>query len=97
MKVQGQGGGHVSAAHCIHRAPVQYTNKKWNKIFLKYKESQSGAVAKSYMRKYLVIYSMMTCEAASHIWLSNRSTLDFLLYEEIFLFFFISVENNIAV
>jgi hypothetical protein len=28
-----------------------YTDKKENQIFLKYKEIQSGAVAKSYMRK----------------------------------------------
>ncbi len=54
-----------------------------------------GAVAKSYMRKgflifeemrkYLVLYE----EAVSHIWLCNRSLLDFLIFEEIF-FFFIS-------
>ncbi len=37
------------------------------------------------MRKYLVIYE----EAVSHIWLCNRSNLDFLIYEKIFLFFFI--------
>jgi hypothetical protein len=30
---------------------VMYTDKKENKIFLIYKEIQSGAVAKSYMRK----------------------------------------------
>jgi hypothetical protein len=50
-----------------------HTDKKENKIFLIYKEIQSGAVAKSYMRKgfliyeemhkYLVIYE----EAVSHI------------------------------
>ncbi len=56
-----------------------------------------GVVAKSYMRKdflkyeemrkYLVIYE----EAVSHIWLCNCSLLDFLIYEENFVFFFISV------
>jgi hypothetical protein len=35
---------------------VQYTNKKGNKIFLTYKETQTGAVAKSYMRKGFLIY-----------------------------------------
>jgi hypothetical protein len=32
------------------------TDKKENQIFLKYKEIQSGAVAKSYMRKSFLIY-----------------------------------------
>jgi hypothetical protein len=52
---------------------VGYTDKKENKIFLIYKEIQSGAVANSYMRKgfrineemhkYFPIYE----EAVSHI------------------------------
>ncbi len=52
---------------------IQYTDKKGNEIFLIYKESQMGSVAKSYnrkgfliyeeMRKYLTIYE----EAISHI------------------------------
>jgi hypothetical protein len=33
-----------------------YTDKKGNKIFLIYREIQSGAVAKSYMRKGFLIY-----------------------------------------
>jgi hypothetical protein len=33
-----------------------YTDKKENLIFLIYKEIQSGAVAKSYMRKGFLIY-----------------------------------------
>jgi hypothetical protein len=36
-----------------------YTNKKENKIFLKYKDIQKGAVAKSYMRKGFLIYEEM--------------------------------------
>ncbi len=55
-----------------------YTDKKENRIFLTYKEIQSGPVAKSYMRKggflryeemrkYFPIYE----EAGSHIWLCN--------------------------
>jgi hypothetical protein len=35
------------------------TDKKENKIFLIYKEIQSGAVAKSYMRKGFLIYEEM--------------------------------------
>jgi hypothetical protein len=35
------------------------TDKKANKIFLIYKEIQSGAVAKSYMRKGFLIYEEM--------------------------------------
>jgi hypothetical protein len=55
-----------------------------------------GAVAKSYMRKnfliyekmrkYLVIYEGTVC----HIGLYIRSLLDFLIYEENFVFFFVS-------
>jgi hypothetical protein len=37
----------------------RYTDKKENKIFLIYKEIQSGAVAKSYMRKGFLIYEEM--------------------------------------
>ncbi len=33
-----------------------YSDKKENQIFLKYKEIQSGAVAKSYMTNGLLIY-----------------------------------------
>jgi hypothetical protein len=35
------------------------TDKKENQIFLKYKEIQSGAVAKPYMRKGFLIYEEM--------------------------------------
>ncbi len=50
-----------------------YTDKKENQIFLIYKEIQSGEVAKSYMRKGLLIYEEMRKyfpiyeEAVSHI------------------------------
>jgi hypothetical protein len=37
----------------------KHTDKKEKKIFLIYKEIQKGAVAKSYMRKGFLIYSMM--------------------------------------
>jgi hypothetical protein len=49
------------------------TDKKEKKIFLTYKEIQSGTVAKSYMRKGFLIYGEMLKyfpiyeEAASHI------------------------------
>ncbi len=68
---------------------------QWKKkIFLMYKEIQMGSVAKSYMRrgfliyeetrKYLVIYE----EAVSHIWLCNRSHLNFLTWGKFcFLFY----------
>jgi hypothetical protein len=36
-----------------------YTDKKVNQIFLIYKEIQSGAVAKSYMRKDFLIFEEM--------------------------------------
>ncbi len=49
------------------------TDKKENKIFLIYREIESGAVAKSYMRKGFLIYEEMRKyfpiyeEAVSHI------------------------------
>jgi hypothetical protein len=50
------------------------------KGFLKYGE----------MHKYLVIYR----EAVSHMKLCTRSLLNFLIYEENFVFFFISVRKR---
>jgi hypothetical protein len=52
---------------------LRYTDKKENKIFLIYKDMQSGAVAKSYMRKGFLIYQEIRKffpifeEAVSHI------------------------------
>ncbi len=72
------------------------TDKKEKKILLIYQEIQMGTFAKSYMRKGFLIYEEMRKylviyeEAASHIWLCNRSLLDFPIYEEI-LFSFLSV------
>jgi hypothetical protein len=41
------------------RQGERYTDKKENQIFLIYKEIQSGAVAKSYMRKGFLKYEEM--------------------------------------
>jgi hypothetical protein len=38
---------------------ITYTDKKEKIIFLKYKDIQMGAVAKSYMRKGFLIYEEM--------------------------------------
>ncbi len=73
-----------------------YTDKKENKFFLIYKEIQTGAVAKSYKRKGFLIYDEMHNylvifeEDVSHMWLFNRR-LNFLIYEEIFIFIFLSM------
>ena len=65
-----------------------------------YKEIQSGAVAKSYMRKGFLIYEEMrkyfpiyeeTVSPVSHIYICKGSILNFLIYEENLIFFFISV------
>jgi len=45
----------VDLRHVVGR----HTDKKEKKIFLIYKEIQSGAVAKSYMRKSFLIYEEM--------------------------------------
>jgi hypothetical protein len=47
---------------------------------------RKGFIIYEEMRKYFPIYE----EAVSHIGLCNCSTQDFLIYEENFLFFFIS-------
>ncbi len=61
-------------------------------MFLIYKEIQIGPFAKSYMRKRgNVKYLTIDKEAVSHIWLCNRSRLNFFIHEENLVFFFISV------
>jgi hypothetical protein len=61
-----------------------------------------GAVAKSYMRKGFLIYEeirkFLTIyeEAVSQIGLCNCSLLNFLIYEENLIFFFISVYAAIS-
>ncbi len=72
------------------------TDKKENKIFLIYKEILNRAVTKWYMRKGFLIYEEMRkylpiCkEAVSNIWLYKCSIMNFLIYEENLIFFFIS-------
>jgi hypothetical protein len=46
-------------AHKREEANIRYTDEKENQIFLVSKEIQSGAVAKSYMRKGFLIYEDM--------------------------------------
>ncbi len=76
------------------------TDKKKKKNLLIYKEIQNGAFAKSYVRKGFLIYEEMRKylikneESVSHIWLCNCSVLNFLIYEENLIFFFISVEST---
>jgi len=71
--------------------------KKENKIFLIYQEIQSGAVAKSYIRKGFLIYEKMHNfpiyeEAVIVIYALQLLPLNFLIYEEI-LFSFLSVNE----
>ncbi len=79
--------------HCF----MIHCNKKESKIFLIYKEIQSGAVAKSYMRKGFLIYEEMRKyfpiygEAVSYIWLCNCSILNFPIYMRKIWFSFLSV------
>ncbi len=62
-----------TGTQCAVLVLICYTDKKEKKIFLTYKEIQSGAVAKSYMRKNFLIYEEMRKyfpiheEAVSHI------------------------------
>ncbi len=88
--------GH-SRGRCITTARFprqQHTDSKENQIFLIYKEIQSGAVAKSYMRKSFLIYEEMRKyfpiyeEAVRHVWLCNCSILNFPKYEEFHFLFY---------
>jgi hypothetical protein len=82
--------------HCPAAYKYTYIVKKENLIFLIYKEIQTGAVAKSYIRKGFLIYEEMRKylvifeEAVSHIWLCEllpsefpyiRGKLNFLFYQ----------------
>ncbi len=73
-----------------------YTDKKIKKNFLIHKETQSGAVAKSYMRKGFLIYEEMRKyfpiyeEAVSHIWVCTAPFWIFLYMRNIW-FSFLSV------
>ncbi len=81
----------------LRKNKMWYPDKKENQIFLIYKEIQSGAVAKSFIRKGFLMYEEIRKyfpiyeEAVSHIWLCNCSILNFLRHEENFILFFISV------
>ena len=65
-----------------------------------YKEIQNGAVAKSYMTNGLLIYGelfahfLIYFETLPNICLCNCSIMNFIIYEENFIFFFISVEEK---
>jgi hypothetical protein len=72
--------------------------KKEKKIYLIYKEIQSGAVAKSYMRKgFLInISPYMRRPLVIYDFATACSILNILMYEEILIFFFISLEVQIT-
>jgi hypothetical protein len=65
-------------------------DKKENKISLIYKEIQMGSGEKSYMRKGFLIYEEMHKIFSSYMTL-HPIHLNFLIYEENFILFFISV------
>ncbi len=75
---------------------IQYTDKKENKILLRYRKIQLWSVAMSYMRKGFLIYEEMRKyltifeEAFNHIWLCSRCHLNSLYMRKIW-FSFLSV------
>jgi hypothetical protein len=75
------------------------TDKKEKKIILMYKEIQSEAVAKSYMRKGFLIYMRKRANISPNMYeeavpFCNCSILNFLIFEENLIFSFISVLYN---
>jgi hypothetical protein len=81
------------------RVPNWRTDKKENTIFLIYKEIQMESVAKSKMMKGSQIYEtnlVIYEDAVSHVWLCNRSRLNFLIHEENFIYF-LSVRMPLSV
>ncbi len=79
----------------LERKNDSYTEKKYKKIFLVYREIQSGAVAKSYIRKGFLIYEEMRKyfsiyeETVSHVYIRKG----FLIYEEMRKYFSIYEET----
>ncbi len=83
-----------------HLRGYKYTVKKEKKIFLIFRKIRKRAVAMSYirkgflmyeeMRKYLTIYE----ETVGHMGFCNCFILKFLIYEETFIFFFISASTS---
>ncbi len=75
-----------------------YTDKRENKIFLVYEQIKN---AKSYMTNGLLIcgeifsHFLIYYKALPHIWICNCSSLNFLIYEENSIWFFISVHCNL--
>jgi hypothetical protein len=57
-------------------AKEKYTDKKENQIFLKCKEIQSGAVAKSFVTNGLLIYSI-----GNYLRISSYIRKPFLIYD----------------
>ncbi len=80
------------------RGSLRATKTHWkeNEILLIYKEIETESIAKSFVRKGFFIYEEMRKyfaiykEGVSLIWLCNRSLLNFLIYEENSISFFIS-------
>jgi hypothetical protein len=68
----------VTYSHCLSPADHHQTDKKENRMLLIFEEIQSGAVAKSYMRKGFLIYEKMRKyfpiyeEAVSHTYMSLK-------------------------
>ncbi len=76
---------------------VQYTDKKENRIFLIYEEIQKGSVAKSDMTNassYMVKYFRSSSYIRKPFLIYDFATLNFLINEENFVFFFISVVHR---
>jgi hypothetical protein len=80
------------------RLKVQYTDKKENETFLIYKEIQMGSGAKPYMKKGFLLYE----ECANFppymrnplVMTLHPIPLNFLIYEENFIFYFFSVMSS---
>jgi hypothetical protein len=68
-----------------------FRDKKENQIFLKYKQIQNGAFAKSDIRKSFLIYEEMRKYLTIYMYEEDCSILNFLLYEENLILFLISV------
>ncbi len=90
---------YIFALRNIHLSQCCYTDKKENQIFLIYKENSEWSSCKVIYEEGLpniwgnaqIQYFSIYEEAVSDIWHCNCSILNFLIYEENFIFFFIAV------
>ncbi len=93
FKIKAMCNPQTCSVTCTYRVGL-YTDKKENQIFLIYKKFHNGAVTKTYMRNGFLLYEELRKYLRKPLVtydFGNCSILNFLIYEENLILFFISV------